>query len=33
MATLGLHANHLKRLEEFQTAQGQQQFEHGSIDL
>lgn len=24
---LGLHANHLKRLEEFQTAQGQQQFQ------
>jgi hypothetical protein len=24
MAKLGLHANHLKRLEEFQTAQGQQ---------
>lgn len=24
---LGLHANHLKRLKEFQTAQGQQQFE------
>lgn len=24
---LGLHANHLKRLEEFQTPQGQQQFE------
>ena len=23
---LGLHANHLKRLQEFQTAQGQQQF-------